>query len=157
MMRYFCKCDSPLGPLYLGDEGGFLSLLVFSEDDPRLKVYVPGMSPILAETKKELSEYFTGERRLFQIPLRASGTEFQQKVWQELQAVPYGETRTYKDIAERVGSPRGSRAVGLANNKNPISIIIPCHRVVGQNGKLTGYAGGLDAKGFLLELEHRHA
>lgn len=107
--------------------------------------------------KKELDEYFAGKRRTFEIPLKVQGTEFQERVWRELQKISYGKTCTYKDIAARVDCPRGSRAVGLANNRNPISIFIPCHRVISGNGKLTGYAGGLDAKRYLLELEQKNA
>ncbi len=156
-MKYVCQHDSPIGPLYLGEENGLLSLLVFRENDPRLQGYVSRSTPTLERVKVELEEYFAGKRHRFDVPLRVKGTDFQTRVWQELQVIPYGETRSYKDIAEKVESPKGSRAVGLANNKNPISIIIPCHRVVGQNGKLTGYAGGLDAKSYLLDLEQDHA
>ena len=156
-MEYYCRCNSPIGPLWLGEKDRLLSLLVFSEEDSRLQGYVLNKTPFLEEVERELKEYFAGQRKLFQIPLATKGTDFQQKVWQELQAIPYGETRSYKDVADRIQSPKGSRAVGLANNRNPISIIIPCHRVVGQNGKLTGYAGGLDSKQYLLELEQKYA
>lgn len=156
-MEYYCRCNSPIGPLCLGEKDRLLSLLVFSEEDSRLQGYVLNKTPFLEEVERELKEYFAGQRKLFQIPLATKGTDFQQKVWQELQAIPYGETRSYKDVADRIQSPKGSRAVGLANNRNPISIIIPCHRVVGQNGKLTGYAGGLDSKQYLLELEQKYA
>ncbi len=102
---------------------------------------------------KELNEYFAGKRKTFTIKYSFDGTEFQNKVWQALCDIPYGETRSYKEIAIAVGNPKASRAVGLANNKNPISIIVPCHRVIGANGKLVGYAGGLDMKETLLKLE----
>ncbi|HHT68799.1 MAG TPA: methylated-DNA--[protein]-cysteine S-methyltransferase [Firmicutes bacterium] len=152
----FCQYDSPIAPLWLGEENGRLSLLVFSKDDSRLQGYVDGTTPLLEQAKKQLDEYFSGRRKQFEIPLVLHGTEFQQRVWRELQAIPYGQTHTYKEVAVRVECPKGSRAVGLANNRNPISIIIPCHRVVGQNGKLTGYAGGLDSKQHLLDLEQRY-
>lgn len=101
----------------------------------------------------ELEEYFRGERRTFDLPLRPAGTEFQKRVWEALCEIPYGETRSYGKIAERVENPKAPRAVGMANNKNPIAIMIPCHRVIGKNGSLTGYAGGLEQKRKLLELE----
>ena len=105
------------------------------------------------EVEKQLNEYFSGSRKVFDLPLDPAGTEFQQKVWDALQAIPYGARRTYGEIAAAVGNPKASRAVGMANNRNPIMIIIPCHRVVGADGALTGYAGGLEMKQALLELE----
>ena len=104
--------------------------------------------------KKELLEYFEGKRRKFGIPLEVEGTEFQKKVWAEMAKIPFGETMSYGEIAEKIGCPKGARAVGLACNKNKIPIIIPCHRVVGKNGNLTGFAGGLDVKAQLLKLEN---
>ena len=104
--------------------------------------------------KKELLEYFEGKRRKFGIPLEVEGTEFQKKVWVEMAKIPFGETMSYGEIAEKIGCPKGARAVGLACNKNKIPIIIPCHRVVGKNGNLTGFAGGLDVKAQLLKLEN---
>jgi len=105
------------------------------------------------EANKQLKEYFEGARKNFNIPLDPKGTPFQKKVWKALETIPYGETRSYKEIAEQVGSPKAYRAVGMANNKNPISIIIPCHRVIGANGKMVGYGGGLEIKEYLLNLE----
>lgn len=102
----------------------------------------------------QLGEYFSGQRMAFSIPLRLSGTPFQMAVWEELCRIPFGETRSYKEIAVRIGSPEACRAVGMANNRNPIPIIVPCHRVIGKNGNLTGYAGGLDIKFRLLQIEH---
>lgn len=110
-------------------------------------------TPLSKKTKKELTEYLDGKRESFDVPIKPMGTEFQEKVWRALCDIPYGEVRTYKDIAEAVGSPRGFRAVGLANNRNPLMIVVPCHRVIGANGKLVGYAGGLDMKTSLLALE----
>lgn len=110
-------------------------------------------TPLLAEAAHQIKEYLAGQRKEFNLPLAPQGTPFQLKVWAALQTIPYGETATYKDIAVKVGSPLGCRAVGMANNKNPIGIVIPCHRVVGSNGKLVGYAGGLDIKAKLLNLE----
>lgn len=114
-----------------------------------------GTSKILTKVIKELDEYFKGERQNFTIPYKLKGTPFQMKVWNELSKIPYGQTRSYKDIAENINCPKGYRAVGLANNKNPIAIIIPCHRVIGINGKLIGYRGGLETKEALLELEQK--
>ncbi len=108
---------------------------------------------LLLEAKRQLDEYFAGERTEFQLPLNPKGTEFQNKVWHQLLQIPYGETRTYGQIAEAVGNPKASRAVGGANHNNPIAVIIPCHRVIGADGKLTGYAGGVDLKETLLRLE----
>ena len=105
----------------------------------------------------QLKEYFGGKRKIFDLPLKPEGTEFQLRDWDALRRIPYGETRSYKDIAEEIDCPKGFRAVGMANNKNPIGIIIPCHRVVGANGKLVGYAGGMEKKEFLLELEKQKA
>ena len=108
---------------------------------------------LINKTYKELDEYFRGKRKTFDIPLKIEGTEFQKKIWNELLEIPYGETRSYLDIAKRVGNPKASRAVGMANHNNKIIIIIPCHRVIGSNKKLVGYAGGLDVKEKLLKLE----
>jgi len=102
---------------------------------------------------RELLEYFAGERKEFDLPVYAEGTEFQKKIWKELNRIPYGETRTYGEIAKAAGNPKASRAVGMACNRNPVGIIIPCHRVIGSDGKLTGYAGGLETKEKLLKLE----
>lgn len=102
---------------------------------------------------KQLQEYFTGKRKTFDVQFSLKGTPFQMSVWQQLQSIPYGQTRTYKQIAEAIGSPKACRAVGMAIHNNPIAIIIPCHRVIGSNGKLTGYAGGLDLKQYLLNIE----
>lgn len=106
---------------------------------------------------EEVMEYLSGKRKAFDFTFELDGTDFQKKVWKELTKIPYGETRTYKEIAVAVGNPKASRAVGMANNKNPISIVIPCHRVIGSDGKLTGYAGGLDMKKALLDLELRNS
>ena len=113
--------------------------------------------PILVETERQLAEYFAGTRRAFSVALDFVGTPFQQKVWRALLDIPFGETRSYGELARQLGRPKASRAVGAANGKNPISIIGPCHRVVGSSGKLTGYAGGLAAKQYLLSLESRVA
>lgn len=114
-----------------------------------------GFSKILEETIKQLDEYFKGARKTFNLPYTLQGTDFQKKVWKELLKIPYGKTKSYKDIAININCPKGYRAVGLANNKNPISIIIPCHRVIGKDGSLTGYGGGIKTKEALLNLEKR--
>lgn len=113
-------------------------------------------TPLLLELAHQLNEYFAKERKEFTLPIELIGTSFQQKVWKMLQIIPYGETRTYKEQAIAVGNPKGVRAVANANAKNRISIIVPCHRVIGTNGTLTGYAGGLDRKKFLLDLERQN-
>jgi len=112
-------------------------------------------TPLSARCYAQLCEYLRGERKTFDLPLAPQGTDFQMKVWEALRTIPYGQTRSYAEIAAQVGSPKACRAVGRANHKNPISILIPCHRVVGKNGDLTGYAGGLDAKKQLLDLEEK--
>ena len=111
--------------------------------------------PILLETERQLSEYFAGKRIRFTVPLEPRGSEFQKRVWSALKEIPFGKTRSYLDLAKTIGLPKASRAVGAANGKNPLSIILPCHRVVGANGALTGFAGGLETKAMLLTLEAR--
>ena len=110
-------------------------------------------SPLIQEAAKQLREYFAGTRRVFDLPLSFEGTEFQQKVWAALLAIPYGETRTYGEIAAQAGNPKAARAAGMANNRNPIAIICPCHRVIGSDGSLVGFGGGLPVKKYLLDLE----
>ena len=109
--------------------------------------------PVLTETTRQLTEYFAGQRQTFTLPLAATGTPFQQRVWAALRAIPYGQTRSYGQIAAAVGNPKACRAVGMANNRNPIMIIVPCHRVIGADGSLVGYAGGVHIKEYLLRLE----
>ena len=111
---------------------------------------------LIKEACHQLSEYLKGERQIFDLPLNPKGTDFQKRVWQALCDIPYGETRSYKQIAEAIGNPKAVRAVGMANNRNPITIVVPCHRVIGADGKLVGYGGGLEMKEFLLRLETIH-
>lgn len=113
-------------------------------------------TPLLKAAAEQLEEYLSGERKSFDLPLNPKGTEFQKKVWNVLKTIPYGETRSYKQVAEAVGKPAAARAVGMANNRNPIMIVVPCHRVIGANGDLVGYGGGLDLKARLLKLEKEH-
>ena len=147
----FCLFDTPVGQMALAGEGDSIS-----------RLYLPGLplprlasreTPLLARGREELLEYLAGARRDFDLPLAPQGTPFQQRVWAALREIPYGQTRSYRELALAAGSPRGYRAVGMANHRNPIPILIPCHRVVGADGSLTGYAGGLELKRKLLELE----
>lgn len=114
---------------------------------------MPKCTPVIVSAMTQLTEYFAGTRQTFDLPLAPAGTDFQKKVWAALCTIPYGETRSYKEIALQINNPKGCRAVGMANNRNPIMLIIPCHRVIGSNGSLVGYAGGLDVKEWLLTHE----
>ena len=145
----------PIGEVGIGEEDGAVTHLIFHRRGLP-DGYAEAETPLLCKAAKQITEYFAGERTVFDLPLRLHGTEFQQKVWAALCTIPYGETRSYKQIAEQTGNPRACRAVGMANNRNPVSIIVPCHRVVGHNGALTGYGGGLPAKEYLLKLEQGH-
>ena len=148
-----CKTiSSPVGPLTLTGHNGALCGLEFGESS-LFKDAVPGDCPLFAQTEKELAEYFAGERKVFTVPLSLSGTDFRLKVWRALRDIPWGETRSYADIAKAIGSPNACRAVGGANHNNPVSIIVPCHRVIGADGSLTGYGGGMAIKENLLKLE----
>lgn len=152
-MERFAYFSSPVGTLTLTEEEDALTGLYFGRLSRQGQEV---LSPVLEETARQLSEYFSGKRREFFLPLSPKGTEFQLRVWRALETIPYGETRSYGDMARLIGSPKACRAVGMANHRNPISIIVPCHRVVGANGSLTGYGGGLDAKRFLLDLEQQN-
>jgi methylated-DNA-[protein]-cysteine S-methyltransferase len=152
---YYCYYDSPIGELLLaGDEEG-LSVIGFPEGsmrrdpDPR---WVQAEEPF-AEAKRQLNAYFDGSLQEFSLPLKPSGTEFQRAVLNELRRIPYGTTCSYGDVAKRIGRPKAVRAVGAANGRNPLPIVIPCHRVIGRNGELTGFGGGLATKRTLLDLE----
>lgn len=149
-MRYYLKYNSPLGELYLIEEENFLVEINFYSAP---KDTIEKETSFLIKCRNELAEYFNKERKEFTIPIKLKGTDFQKKVWNSLLKIPFGETRSYKDIAIDIGNPKASRAVGMANNRNPLPIIVPCHRVIGSNKKLVGYGGGLDKKIFLLELE----
>ncbi|AEV28206.1 O-6-methylguanine DNA methyltransferase [Sphaerochaeta pleomorpha str. Grapes] len=149
--------ENPLFAAYYRSPFGLISILSDSEAIRALSFgYLPGdeqEKPVLHDAIIQLQEYFAGKRKVFTLPLRTKGTPFQESVWYQLQQIPYGETRSYADIAFEIDNPKAFRAVGMANNRNPIGIIIPCHRVIGKNGALVGYAGGLQYKQKLLELE----
>lgn len=157
-MSYSYKImKSPVGALKLVASDKGLSAILWENDKPdrvRLGVLSEDENhPVLVQTEHQLTDYFSGKRKSFTVDLDFTGTEFQKKVWHALLAIPYGESRSYGQIAQSIGSPKAVRAVGAANGKNPISIIAPCHRVIGANGALTGFAGGLEIKAFLLALE----
>ena len=156
MTKLISYYESPIGELALvGDEDKLIILGWAGEDLPEdATLCADGQeSPVLLRTKQQLDEYFAGTRREFDLPLAPAGTEFQRKVWDALCTIPWGETRSYGEIAAQVGNPKGSRAVGGANNRNPIAVVIPCHRVIGSSGKMVGYRGGLGIKEHLLKLE----
>jgi methylated-DNA-[protein]-cysteine S-methyltransferase len=147
--------DSPIGPLLLTGDASALTGLYLAE---HVRIATPRGTrddAAFAEPVRQLTEYFAGERRTFELPIAPAGTPFQLRVWQLLQGIGYGERRTYGELAAELGNPNAARAVGLANGRNPISIIVPCHRVVGSSGALTGYAGGLTNKQWLLNFEAR--
>lgn len=146
----FCVFETPMGRLRLTEDETGICAVEFTEA-PVTKV--PPGSRYLEAGKAQLLEYFAGQRKVFDLPLALSGTDFQTRVWNALRDIPYGETRSYQQIAAAVGNPKATRAVGMANNRNPLPILLPCHRVVGKNGSLTGYAGGLERKECLLKLE----
>src|ERR1700722_16805475 len=149
--------DSPIGKLKLVASDQGLAAILWEKDNPRRvrleDLKENGQHPILLQTEVELKEYFAGKRTEFTVPLDMRGTPFQRRVWEALLGIPFGETRTYGQLAAQLGNPRTTRAVGAANGRNPVAIIAPCHRVIGFSGKLTGFAGGLDAKAHLLNLE----
>jgi O-6-methylguanine DNA methyltransferase len=152
---YFAEWKSPLGTLTLESDGKALTRIRLPEEEYEIdpaarRLRKPGLFRTAAV---QLKEYFAGDRTEFDLPLSPTGTPFQNTVWNELAKIPFGETISYTDLAERVGRPGSHRAVGAANGRNPLPIVIPCHRVIGKSGKLTGYAGGLEAKQKLLELE----
>jgi methylated-DNA-[protein]-cysteine S-methyltransferase len=155
-MNAFTHFDSPIGRLLLTSDGAALTGL-YMEPSRKAQSTAGWMEdatvPPLAAAVRQLTEYFAGSRRDFDLPLRLQGTDFQQRVWQELTEIPFGETWSYGQLARRIDKPSASRAVGLANGQNPISIIVPCHRVIGADGSLTGYGGGLERKSWLLAHE----
>lgn len=155
-MKNMIYYKSPIGNLIIMEEENAIIKLCFKEQKiTNIKDIQEFETPLLKKAKKQLEEYFEGKRKKFDLALRLNGTSFQNKVWKALLNIPYAKTCSYKDIAKNIGNENASRAVGNANNKNPLPIFIPCHRVIGSNGKLIGYAGGLDIKK-LLELEREN-
>ena len=150
-MTYYYTYDTILGSVTLVEENGALVVITTRPYQSKEEIYQE--TPVIKEAFAQLSEYFSGKRKTFNLPLLLKGTDFQKQVWQALLKIPFGETRSYKQIAEAIGNPKAVRAVGMANNKNPLLIVVPCHRVIGGNGKLVGYAVGLDKKEYLLRLE----
>ena len=150
MINYFCY-DTEIGIIKISEKEGKIIGLVFS--DSKKENEIEKETDYIRRTYLQLKEYLSGKRKSFDIEIEMIGTEFQKKVWKELLNIPYGETRSYKDIATAIENEKACRAVGNANNKNPIAIIVPCHRVVGSNGGMTGYAGGIDIKEKLLKIE----
>ncbi len=160
MNHLYTTMPSPVGALTLVASDQGLAAILWENDRPgRVRLTLVAQDnnhPVLKETQRQLELYFAGALERFDVPLDFNGTEFQKKVWHALLSIPFGQTRSYAQIASQIGSPKAVRAVGAANGKNPISIIAPCHRVIGANGALTGFAGGLAAKSLLLELELRN-
>jgi len=153
---FFLRTPSPVGPLFLAASTKGLVRLEFEARVEKLNpstIQLRESKSALAPYLRELNEYFAGERREFSFPLDLRGTEFQLACWHALLEIPYGETRSYRDIAEAIGHPHAYRAVGMSNNRNPVAIVVPCHRVIASSGSLCGYGGGLDIKRKLLELE----
>ncbi len=157
---YYRKISSPIGQIYITADNNHLLTITFadtwqdvadSEDE-----CIVGSNPIIQQTERQLWEYFALRRTTFDLPITLTGTEFQHKTWQFLLGIPYGETRSYSQQARAIGHPKAVRAVGRANGLNPIAIVVPCHRVIGKSGRLTGYAGGLARKKFLLALERNN-
>lgn len=159
MQLVYMYMDSPVGALKLvAHDQALVAVMWDNEDHKRVRLaelIEDRQHPMLLRVKKQLEQYFVGQRQQFDLPLDFQGTDFQQQVWQALLTIPYGEKRSYKDIAVQIGNEKAVRAVGAANGRNPISIIAPCHRVIGSSGALVGFAGGLDKKQILLSLEQQ--
>jgi len=152
MFYYFY--ETPIGRLQIFADSEYITRISFFEK--KTQNAIEKETFLIQKMRSELDEYFNGKRKSFEVPVKPSGTSFQQSVWKALQEIPYGETRSYKQIAEMIGKPTACRAVGMANNRNPIPVVIPCHRVIGANGDLIGYAGGLEVKINLLEIEKNY-
>lgn len=161
MTLSYKEIDSPVGKLKIVASAKNLVAIEWERQPGSRKRHNPAKldprHPILCETERQLGEYFACIRTQFDLPLEARGSEFERKVWRALEKIPYGKTRSYLDLAQAIGSPKACRAVGAANSKNPLPIVVPCHRVIGANGKLTGFAGGLERKATLLAHEARAA
>lgn len=151
---YFFK--SPIGMLNICEENGSITKLCLQREEPDTALQNLGQhSDLLYEAYRQLNEYFAGKRREFDLPIKYTGTEFQQRVWEELRKIPYGETRSYEDIAVGIGNKKAVRAVGQANNRNSLLLVVPCHRVINKNGNIAGFGCGVEVKEYLLELETR--
>ena len=164
MVSWF-KFGSDIGELYIAEEEGQIGLIGFERSlelfMKKNKIKSPDQmsfqcTPVIEKALLQLKEYFEGKRKVFDLPIKLAGTEFQIRDWEALQRIPYGETRSYKDIAEEINCPKGFRAVGMANNKNPIMIVIPCHRVIGADGSMVGFGSDISVKEYLLDLEKRN-
>ena len=153
-MIYQAFIETKTVQIGIAQKGQFLTHLFFRREKSP-DVAVTKWTPFLRDAAKEINEYLSGKRKKFDIPIKLYGTDFQLSVWNALLTIPYGETRSYRDIAQQIGNAKACRAVGMANNRNPIAIIVPCHRVIGADGSLTGFGGGLELKQQLLELERR--
>ena len=149
-MKFGKIYNTSIGKISIIQEGEYIVKIEFGEILKNVEIKE---TTLISKTINEIKEYLNGNRKKFDIPIKLNGTGFQKKVWNELLKIPYGETCSYKDIAIRINNEKGVRAVGMANHSNPIAIIVPCHRVIGKNGKLVGYAGGIDIKSKLLEIE----
>ncbi|MEU0033067.1 MULTISPECIES: methylated-DNA--[protein]-cysteine S-methyltransferase [unclassified Streptomyces] len=158
-MKRHTVTDSPYGPLTLVADDGLLCglYMVGQRHRPPQEDFGERDDTLLAEPKRQLAAYFAGDLKEFDVPMRLAGTPFQRRVWDQLARIPYGEIRSYGELADALGNPKASRAVGLANGRNPVGIIVPCHRVVGADGSLTGYGGGLERKRRLLDFERGSA
>jgi methylated-DNA-[protein]-cysteine S-methyltransferase len=157
MKTFYSYTYGGVGKIEIGTESERITDVHFAKSFVPPSEYSRKETPLHRKAAEQLREYFDGKLKVFDLPIAPVGTEFQIRCWEALLQVPYGETRSYGDIARAAGSPKGFRAVGMANNRNPIAIIIPCHRIIGSDGKLVGYGGGLDIKVFLLELERKNA
>ncbi len=156
-MKNLYYYETRIGPIGIADDGEAITDIFFGKDDDpkdldQMKMRETGL---IKEAQRQLTEYFEGRRKVFELPLKAEGTPFQKAAWEALLTIPYGEIRSYGQMAKQVGNPKACRAIGMANNRNPIAIVIPCHRVIGSDGKLVGYGGGLHIKEFLLEIERQ--
>ncbi len=155
-MGFIQYLQSPLGKIGIIEEKQKITQIFFMDFEPISESFVENNTDLLQSAKEQLEQYFSGQRKIFDLPLNPQGTNFMKADWKALTDIPYGETRSYKQIAEAIGNPKACRAVGMANNRNPIAIVIPCHRVIGADGSLVGYAGGLHLKKFLLDLEQKY-
>lgn len=155
-MKNIWYYDFSIGILGIAEDGDGVTNIFF-KSDKLSKDCTEQETPLLRKAAEQLREYFDGKRKSFELPLSLHGTDFQLADWRALQTIPYGRTCSYKQIAEKIGNPKACRAVGMANNRNPVMIVVPCHRVIGQNGSMVGYAGGLDVKKYLLDLENKNS